>query len=89
MVAGGGVWALGRADRLRAGAHAYFGPRPSGWLRGRRQDVDGVLFPLGEALRPLNLSRPSTRTCRQRQFGSWPRRISVKGLDARERSAWW
>ena len=74
----GWVGALGRADGLRAGAHAYFGPRPSGWLRGRRQDVDGVLFPLGEALRPLNLSRPSTRTCRQRAFGSRPRRISVK-----------
>jgi hypothetical protein len=27
---------------------------------------DGVI-PLGEALRPLNLSRPSTRTCRQQQ----------------------
>jgi hypothetical protein len=27
---------------------------------------DGVI-PLGEALRPLGLSRPSTRTCRQRQ----------------------
>jgi hypothetical protein len=27
--------ALGRADHLRAGAHAYFDPRPSGWLRGR------------------------------------------------------
>ena len=39
MVSGGCVGALGRADGLRAGAHAYFGPRPSGWLRGRRQDV--------------------------------------------------
>ena len=27
---------------------------------------DGVI-PLGEALRPLNLSRPSTRTCRQQR----------------------
>ena len=38
---------------------------------------DGVI-PLGEALRPLDLSRPSTRVaCRQRVFGSWPRRIGV------------
>ena len=37
---------------------------------------DGVI-PLGEALRPLDLSGPSTRTCRQQQFGSRPRRISV------------
>ena len=33
-----GVW---DPAALRAGARAYFGPRPSGWLRGRRQDVDG------------------------------------------------
>jgi hypothetical protein len=33
------VCALDRADRVRAGARPYFGPRPSGWLRGRRQDV--------------------------------------------------
>jgi hypothetical protein len=32
----------GRAEGSRAGAHAYFGPRPSGWLRGRRQDVGWV-----------------------------------------------
>jgi hypothetical protein len=38
---------------------------------------DGVI-PLGEALRPLDLSRPSTRVaCRQRGFGSRPRRIGV------------
>jgi hypothetical protein len=38
---------------------------------------DGVI-PLGEALRPLNLSRRSTRVaCRQRVFGSRPRRIGV------------
>jgi hypothetical protein len=28
-------------------------------------------------LRPLSLSRPSTRTCRQEAVGSWPRRIGV------------
>jgi len=38
---------------------------------------DGVI-PLGEALRPLSLSRPSTRACRQENAGSQPRRISVK-----------
>ena len=32
-----GVW---DPAALRTGARAYFGPRPSGWLRGRRQDVD-------------------------------------------------
>ena len=38
---------------------------------------DGVI-PLGEALRPLNLSRRYTRVaCRQQSFGSWPRRIGV------------
>lgn len=35
------------------------------------------VIPLGEALRPLNLSRPSTRACRQEMFGSRSRRISV------------
>ena len=33
----GSVGVLGPA--LRAGARAYFGPRPSGWFRGRRRDV--------------------------------------------------
>ena len=37
---------------------------------------DGVI-PLGEALRPLDLSGPSTRACRQQQWGSRPRRIGV------------
>jgi hypothetical protein len=46
---------------------------------------DGVI-PLGEALRPLDLSRRSTRmACRQRVFGSWPRRIGVsEGLTRAE-----
>jgi hypothetical protein len=35
---------------------------------------DGVI-PLGEALRPLGLSGPSTRTWRQEAAGSRPRRI--------------
>ena len=37
---------------------------------------DGVI-PLGEALRPLDLSRPSTVRWRQQDFGSRPRRIGV------------
>ena len=37
--------------------------------------VDGVLFSLGEALRPLSLWRPSTRAWRQRNAGSRPRCI--------------
>jgi hypothetical protein len=42
--------------------------------------VDGVI-PLGEALRPLGLSGPSTRTWRQERAWSRPRRILVtKGL---------
>ena len=35
------------------------------------------LIPLGQALRPLDLSRPSTVRWRQQDFGSWPRRIGV------------
>ena len=37
---------------------------------------DGVI-PLGEALRPLDLSGPSARARRQQQWGSRPRRIGV------------
>jgi len=49
---------------------------PDLWWADDRM-FDGVI-PLGEALRPLNLFRPSTRVaCPQRKFGSRPRRISV------------
>jgi hypothetical protein len=45
-----------------------------------------VLFPLGEALRPLSLGRPSTMWWRQRHAGSWPRRIGVReGFRAQRR----
>jgi hypothetical protein len=44
--------------------------------------VDGVI-PLGEALRPLGLSRPSTRTWRQERAWSWPRGICVTKGSAR------
>jgi hypothetical protein len=74
----GRVGVVGRADRLRAGAHAYFGPRPRVGSGAGDKMLMGSCSRRGEALRPLNLSRPSTRTCRQRQFGSRPRRISVK-----------
>ena len=36
---GGGAWARLGVGVVRAGAQPYFGPRPSGWLRGRRHDV--------------------------------------------------
>jgi hypothetical protein len=39
--------------------------------------VDGV-FPRGDALRPLGLWRPSTRTWWQQHAGSWPRCIGVR-----------
>jgi len=51
---------------LRAGARPYFGPRLGVGSRVGDKMFDGVI-PLGEALRPLDLSGPSTRACRQRQ----------------------
>ena len=47
-----------------------------GWLRAGDMMFDGVI-PLGEALRPLGLSGPSTRAWRQEHAGSRPRRICV------------
>jgi hypothetical protein len=44
---------------VRAGARAYFGPRRGVGSRVGDVMFDGVI-PLGEALRPLDLSRPST-----------------------------
>ena len=73
---------------LRAGARAYFGPRP--WVSSGAGDemFDGVI-PLGEALRPLDLSRRSTRVaCRQRGFGSRPRRIGVSEGLTRAKGRW-
>jgi hypothetical protein len=46
-----------------------------GWLPVGDMMVYGVLFPLGEALRPLGLCGPSTRTWRQQSVGSRPRCI--------------
>ena len=62
---GGCVRAL-RGTGLRAGARPYFGPRLGVGSRVGDKMFDGVI-PLGEALRPLNLSRPYTRACRQQQ----------------------
>ena len=76
------MWAVGGAGGVRAGARAYFGPRPGVGSRVGDMMVDGVI-PLGEALRPLGLSRPSTRAWRQEPAGSWPRCIGVSEGAAR------
>jgi hypothetical protein len=47
-----------------------------GWLRAGDMMCDGVI-PLGEAVRPLGLSGPSTRWWRRESAGSRPRRIGV------------
>jgi hypothetical protein len=77
MEAGGGPWACwmqrrcARAPRLTSVRDPRVGSGAGDKM------FDGVI-PLGEALRPLNLSRRSTRVaCRQRQSGSRPRRIGV------------
>jgi hypothetical protein len=52
---------------LRAGARPYFGPRLGVGSRVGDKIFDGVI-PLGEGLRPLDLSRPFTReACRQQR----------------------
>jgi len=51
---------------LRAGARPYFGPRLGVGSRVGDKMFDGVI-PLGKVLRPLDLSRPFTRACRQQQ----------------------
>ena len=53
-----GVSIVERWD-VRAGARAYFGPRRGVGSRVGDVMFDGVI-PLGEALRPLDLSGPST-----------------------------
>jgi hypothetical protein len=72
---GGGPWACW--IRRCARAPGLTSVRDPGWFRVGDKMFDGVI-PLGEALRPLNLSRRFTRgACRQQQFGSRPRRIGV------------
>jgi len=66
---GCGSFARGRPGLLRSAALDCGGPAT--------RCLMGVI-PLGEALRPLDLSRPFTRVaCRQQGCGSWPRRIGV------------
>jgi hypothetical protein len=72
----GGACARWRGCLLCARAPGLTSVRDPGWLRAGDMMFDGVV-PLGEALRPLDLSRPSTRRWRQRVFGSGPRRICV------------
>ena len=72
----GGACARWRGCMLCARAPGLTSVRDPGWLRAGDMMFDGVV-PLGEALRPLDLSRPSTRRWRQRVFGSGPRRICV------------
>jgi hypothetical protein len=50
--------------------------RDLGWLRAGDMMCDGVI-PLGEAVRPLGLSGPSTGWWRREHAGSRPRRIGV------------
>ena len=83
VVAPGGPWA-GWIERIVcARAPSLTSVLVPGLAPGGDKMFDGVI-PLGEALRPLSLSRRSTRrrpTCRQNDAGSRPRRIGMrKGL---------
>jgi hypothetical protein len=80
---GGGPWACW--IRRCARAPGLTSVHDSGWFRVGDEMFDWVI-PLGQALRPLDLSRRSTRVaCRQQSFGSWPRRIGVsEGLTRAE-----
>jgi hypothetical protein len=72
----GGPWACW-LRQLCARAPGLTSVRGPGFWWAGDEMFDGVI-PLGEALRPLDLSRRSTRVaCRQQDFGSWPRRIGV------------
>ena len=73
---GGGPWACWIRRCARApGLTSVRDPRVGS---GAGDEMFDGVIPLGEALRPLDLSRPSTRVaCRQQVFGSWPRRIGV------------
>jgi hypothetical protein len=76
VIALGGAWACWIRCCARApGLTSVHDPRVGS---GAGDEMFDGVIPLGEALRPLDLSRPSTRVaCRQRVFGSWPRRIGV------------
>ena len=82
VAAPGGPWA-GWFQRRCARAPSLTSVLVPGLAPGGDKMFDGVI-PLGEALRPLSLSRRSTRrrpTCRQNDAGSRLRRIGMtKGL---------
>ena len=76
----GGAWARSVVRMVCARAPSLILVRDPWLHRVSDMMVDGVI-PLGEALRPLGLSGPSTWSWRQERAGSWPRRIWVtKGL---------
>src|SRR6202035_353444 len=76
----GGACARLRVGVLCARAPSLTSVRDPGWCRAGGMMFDGVI-PLGEALRPLGLLRPSTTAWRQENAGSRPRRICVtRGL---------
>ena len=81
----GGAWArVGRIVCVRAPSLTSVRDSRVGSGAGDKM-FDGVTL-VGEALRPLSLSGPFTRTCRQDDAGSRPRCIGVmKGVLARVR----
>ena len=83
----GGAWACWIWRCARApGLTSVHDPRVSS---GAGDEMFDEVIPLGEALRPLDLSRRSTRVaCRQRGFGSRPRRIGVSEGLTRAKGRW-
>jgi hypothetical protein len=74
---GGGPWAAWIQRRCARAPRLTSAHDPRGGSGAGEKMFDGVI-PLGEALRPLNLPRRSTRmACRQQQSGSRPRRIGM------------
>ena len=61
---------------VRAGARAYFGPRPGVGSRAGDMMFDGVI-PLGVSVAAARSFWAVHGGWRQRVFGSWPRRICV------------
>src|SRR3954451_1627899 len=85
VLVGGGACARLLVWIVCARAPSLTWVRDPGWLRAGDMMCDGVI-PLGEALRPLGLSRPSTGWWRRDPAGSRPRRIGVsEGCARRER----
>jgi hypothetical protein len=77
-----GIWCCARAPGLTLVRDPRVGSGAGDEM------FDGVI-PLGEALRPLDLSRPSTRVaCRQQGCWSRPRRIGVSEGLTRANGRW-